>query len=176
MKSVLISIRPKWCVFIASGQKTVEVRKTRPKIECPFKCYIYCTRDWHNALIVRNGQAKKIICDNSGTAIYCGGYQGNGKVIGEFVCDRILEIDCDSVAPYDYETTEYIDGEICFGRDELIKYAGYMRTFGWHISNLVIYDKPRELSEFRHCGANYHYNPTVSHPPRSWCYVEEARR
>ena len=44
MKSVLISIRPMWCELIASGKKTIEVRKTRPKIETPFKCYIYCTK------------------------------------------------------------------------------------------------------------------------------------
>lgn len=43
MKSVLISIRPEWCGKIASGEKTVEVRKTRPKLDMPFKCYIYCT-------------------------------------------------------------------------------------------------------------------------------------
>lgn len=43
MKAVLISIRPKWCELIATGQKTVEVRKTRPKLETPFKCYIYKT-------------------------------------------------------------------------------------------------------------------------------------
>ena len=44
MKSVLISIQPKWCELIASGKKTVEVRKTKPKLETPFKCYIYCTQ------------------------------------------------------------------------------------------------------------------------------------
>ena len=44
MKSVLISIKPKWCELIANGKKTVEVRKSRPKIETPFKCYIYCTK------------------------------------------------------------------------------------------------------------------------------------
>lgn len=43
MKSVLISIKPKWCELIANGKKTLEVRKTRPKLEVPFKCYIYCT-------------------------------------------------------------------------------------------------------------------------------------
>ena len=40
-KAVLISIRPKWCERIISGEKTIEVRKTRPKLEPPFKCYIY---------------------------------------------------------------------------------------------------------------------------------------
>ena len=41
-KAVLISIRPKWCEKIANGNKTIEVRKTRPKMDTPFKCYIYC--------------------------------------------------------------------------------------------------------------------------------------
>ena len=140
MKSVLISIRPKWCELIASGKKAIEVRKTKPRIETPFKCYIYCTyelingKKFSSVLIARDTQKR---------------YTANGKVIGEFVCDRILEIDCDSVAPFDYETKEYIDEEICFGRDELIKYAGFTRPFGWHISDLVIYDKPKELSEFQ---------------------------
>lgn len=43
MKSVLISIKPKWCELIAGGKKTIEVRKTKPKIDTPFKCYIYET-------------------------------------------------------------------------------------------------------------------------------------
>ena len=41
--AVLISIRPKWCEKIISGEKTIEVRKTRPKLATPFKCHIYCT-------------------------------------------------------------------------------------------------------------------------------------
>lgn len=44
MTNVLISISPKWCKKIASGKKTIEVRKTRPKCETPFKCFIYCTK------------------------------------------------------------------------------------------------------------------------------------
>ena len=45
MKAVLISLRPKWCEKIASGEKKIEVRKTRPKLQTPFKCYIYCTAE-----------------------------------------------------------------------------------------------------------------------------------
>ncbi len=36
-KAVMISIRPKWCEKIVNGEKTIEVRKTRPKLETPFK-------------------------------------------------------------------------------------------------------------------------------------------
>ena len=42
MKSILLSIKPKYVELIASGEKTIEVRKSRPKLETPFKCYIYC--------------------------------------------------------------------------------------------------------------------------------------
>lgn len=43
-KAVLMSTQPKWCELIANGKKTVEVRKTRPKLKTPFKVYIYCTK------------------------------------------------------------------------------------------------------------------------------------
>lgn len=50
MKSVLIAIQPKWCELIASGKKTIEVRKTAPKLQTPFKCYIYCTLSGSNEI------------------------------------------------------------------------------------------------------------------------------
>ena len=43
-KAVLLSLRPEWCVKILNGEKTVEIRKNRPKLKPPFKCYIYCTK------------------------------------------------------------------------------------------------------------------------------------
>lgn len=65
-KAVMISIRPKWCEKIARGEKTIEVRKTRPKkLKNPFKCYIYCTQG-RDARRLRGSW---------------------GKVIGEFTCD-----------------------------------------------------------------------------------------
>lgn len=50
-KAVLISIRPRWVQKIADGEKTIEVRKTRPQLQTPFKVFIYCTRDKNLALI-----------------------------------------------------------------------------------------------------------------------------
>ena len=58
MKAVLISIQPKWCELIASGKKTVEVRKTKPKIETPFKCYIYMTDNKEQVLHLLASSAK----------------------------------------------------------------------------------------------------------------------
>lgn len=45
---------------------------------------------------------------------------------------------------------------------ESIAYARNQPIFGWHISDLKIYDEPKELSEFG-----------LTRSPQSWCYVEE---
>ena len=78
MKAVLISIRPEWVARITSGKKTLEVRKNRPKLELPFKCYIYETQ----------GRTETPWIDEDGHTIF----KGRGQVIGEFVCDRIASI------------------------------------------------------------------------------------
>lgn len=154
-KAVLISIQPKWCELIASGRKTIEMRKTKPKIPTPFKCYIYQTkRTW-----IYNIYSK--IAD------------WQQKVIGEFVCDGITE--------YPYET--FNDGEhfmpygelekICLDGWELYEYLGIKDGYGWHISNLVIYDKPKELGEFyKPAICDYNEFEQITRPLQSWCYVE----
>lgn len=171
-KAVMLSIRPEWCEKIASGKKTIEVRKSKPKLETPFKAYIYCTmpdtRDPHNILELHGADGKI--------------RKANGKVIGEFTCDRIYELAPLNHAPDDVEK------QACLTREEIVDYlkgTGY----GWHISNLKIYDKPRELNEFRRscpnswycesCAMYWENNGTcgnaslqIKRPPQSWCYVE----
>ena len=87
MKSVLLSIKPKYCELIAGGIKTIEVRKTKPKLDTPFKCYIYCTKDKN--ISFWTGKRYSYADDRSHNLFdVC----GNGKVIGEFVCDEIFPI------------------------------------------------------------------------------------
>lgn len=144
MKSVLISIQPKWCELIASGKKTVEVRKTKPKLETPFKCYIYETQGklrWCN-------KCHDTDCERPYPNCAC--FEGRGKVIGEFVCDRITEYECSSDGHGQLATT----CGTCLTYDEIMNYCNGNELYGWRISDLVIYDKPKELSEFylaRHC-------------------------
>ena len=127
-KSVLISIHPEWCEKIASGQKTIEVRKTRPKIETPFKCYIYCTaNDIHRALVVGGGTAKQIVCFSYKTAIPVGGTIGNGKVIGEFTCDQIYRYSAAFARGKAHEegmtiTDAEMERQSCLTQDELYRY------------------------------------------------------
>ena len=179
MKSVLMSIQPKWCELIASGKKTVEVRKTRPKIETPFKVYIYCTQDKKFNFCTDNGEQYTHI--------------GNGKVIGEFICNEI------TVADYGYYCV-LPKSKTMLDELDLLEYADQKAVYGWHISDLKIYDKPKELYEFyrkcekQKCEACEHLkyqrvNPSeydydceyigghipITRPPQSWCYVEEVR-
>ena len=196
MKSVLISIQPKWCELIASGKKIIEVRKTRPKIKTPFTVYIYQTR-------------KPVSVSFSGTGRHISEYdktyyynKRSGKVIGEFLCKSTLPISVtysdpnNKIALREFPYT-------CLTDKEIMDYLGNGKQgWGWHISNLVIYDKPKELSEFvveGDCSCNdcneckwfdkgngynveddcrlpYEYDfksvKPLKRPPQSWCYVE----
>ena len=182
MKSVLISIRPKWCEKIASGQKTIEVRKSAPK-EVPFKAYIYETK----------GETETPWVDEDGHFIY----KGRGQVVGEFVCDKVIRtcgwrLRGDTQKCAKRTTDEETFPELaCLTIDEIVKYAGSenREVCGWHISDLKIYDKPKELSEFcipcktncENCKKPLFYDcwkekgkiKVITRPPQSWQYVEE---
>lgn len=191
-KAVLISIQPKWVEKIASGEKTIEVRKTKPKLETPFKVYIYCTKEKYkvDALhIFPNGRIEGWQLE---TANIFGEY-GNETVIGEFVCDKIFPIQIflkGNIEDYNYYKME----KSCVPYDDIVNYIGNgKKGYGWNISNLKIYDKPKELSEFyQECkgvcvstakkilclktktlklGGCDRKIP-LRRPPQSWCYVE----
>ena len=185
-KAVLISIRPKWVEKIANGEKTIEVRKTKPKLDTPFKCYIYCT-------LPKYPHEDFIATDYPRPQFY-----GGGKVVGEFTCDRIYKIDKDStdflfkaggLSVYKQAAEEKCGLCATMTDDELLGYLGHYQGYGWHISDLLIYDQPRELTEFRrpcpndlYCEACAMYSNnggicnngalSLHRPPQSWCYVE----
>ena len=176
-KAVMLSIRPKWCEKIASGEKTIEVRKTRPKLETPFKCYIYCTMD-HPYISVSCGELDKLNY-RTNTVGRC-----NGKVIGEFTCDRIY-----GLAPLNHAPDD-VEQKACLTREEIVRYLKGV-GYGWNISDLKIYDKPRELREFKKSNRDCFYADLglakrdcpdckdpgcfLERPPQSWCYVEAMK-
>lgn len=134
-KAVMLSIRPKWCEKIVNGEKTIEVRKTRPKLDMPFRGYIYCTLQGCNEFF-RVDLGRDVAKWNRGKWA-----DRKGKVIGEFTCDRIYELAPLNHAPDDVEK------QACLTREEIVNYlkgTGY----GWHITGLKIYDTPKELSKF----------------------------
>lgn len=195
-KSILQSIKPQYCELIASGKKTMEVRKTRPKLDVPFKVYIYCTKGKLALLRDDKDAEEQYKYDYWDFAKF---HQSNGmevlggKVIGEYVCDRIEPF---SPSRSPYETDSTVTKASCLSIVELIKYSNMDKPlYAWHISDLKIYDKPKELSEFHKpcinpgmricelCEFADFENTNVlfprcinvlTHPPQSWCYVEEC--
>lgn len=201
--AVLLSIHPKYCQLIADGEKTIEVRKTRPNIDPPFKCLIYCTKE-HNAddtLWIFGKKARDLYGATVDIAHLCGAkdvggaYKGNGKVVGEFICDNI---DCYTDEVVNSSSLEDFCGwndfdlnRACIHPDDLEKYADGNDLYGWHISDLIIYDKPKELTKFlKPCPhgdvscflcdkSGYNDDMHIdcfnrlTRPPQSWCYVEE---
>ena len=175
MKAVLISIRPEWCEKIASGEKTIEVRKTRPKLETPFKVYIYCTsgRPDLNIPISSERLMQDYLDTGSMQSLNCP--LGNGKVIGEFTCDRIDTI-LPANEPYGiYDIDDDYVFQTCLEYGALWNYGNGQTLYGWHISNLKIYDEPKELGEFTGLRkTKFGMEPVaITRPFQSWGYVEE---
>lgn len=179
-KAVLISIRPEWCAMILRREKPLELRKTAPKIPAPFKCYIYCTNggrplvlgdvfrgDWDMDYVQTWGWSREDADRIWGVM--------NGKVISEFVCDGVEKHYLNSA------TCRKLSELSCVPANEIHVYAQpHDFVYGWHISDLSIYDTPKELGEFRSWNTGVVFKdgypmPTheIKRPPQSWCYVEE---
>lgn len=168
MRAVLISIQPKWCDLILIGEKTVEVRKNKPKLALPFKVYIYETNFKDNSYWKYKHKGRL------------------GKVIGEFVCDKVDTVGWIS-NPNKTDWKDAFNSETCLTNKETYEYSKGNKFCEWHISNLVIYDKPKELNEFiKPCPTPFQCDKcndlveyygcgrTMLKPPQSWCYVEEC--
>ena len=150
MKAILMSIQPKWCELIFSGEKTIEVRKTAPKLETPFKVYVYQTKIKFKVKNWQENFQSIVFTPNGGVE------EGNGKVIGSFVCD-------DVITDFRGEHSDDFAKYALLSIDEQKKYGGNKLLYGWHITSPKLFDKPRELSEFG-----------IARAPMSWCYVEEV--
>lgn len=194
MTAIMKSVSPRICEKVANGDCTILVSKTAPKCEMPFKCYIYCTkspRAHMPHLYINDGigrqkfgiteywiSGKNVVNVNLHLPAYrYNSYLADGKVIGEFVCDKVFLLH-----PYTYdggsadrERRKFIqtfegsskENEIlaatCLTQDEMFDYIGAGNYgYGWHIRNLKIYGNPKELSEFG-----------LTRPPQSYQYVEE---
>lgn len=181
VKAILMSIRPKWVVMMLNGYKTIEIRKTAPKCNLPMDVYIWCTNPHNSYLIdkrvVSNGMYYAITLremHNPNRTVNIEPHSScvlNGKVIAKFTLRKVEEIedsvdisfdgegDCEfqteSLAPWELRE------ESCLSERKLEDYIGEGKAYAWHISDLVIFDKPKELSEFG-----------VKRAPQSWQYIE----
>lgn len=197
MKSVLLSTRPKWCEKICHKigtdkngkpiyEKSIEARKTKPSIPTPFKAFIYMTKKKPYMLTFAGNGKMRV---------------HNGMVIGEFICDKISKYPRNY--EFGYEISEKEFNETALTAEQFVDYGKGKTLYGWHISQLKIYDKPKELSEFspicsyknddgscqcRKVDCLYQqrdYNTdgsvnlvtcgkSITRPPQSYMYVEEV--
>lgn len=200
MKSVLISIRPQWCEQIASGKKTIEVRKSAPK-EVPFKAYIYCSKGNANEIVLLKDYKNRFSFGDYRNADDKFYRVANGKVIGEFICDKVYNlVNAFGGIMFADENLNQLEPQLfrdmsCLTDEQTADYLGNKDGYGWHISDLKIYNKPKDLIEFwgrKNCLAadtvecwncfaacreinGRHYQP-LSRPPQSWQYVEELEK
>jgi hypothetical protein len=185
MKAVLESLKPYFYYLVGEGIKGVEVRKTSPKAEDWNKdTFCYMSRDEKSfAKIPKEFQEK---------------YRKHfGKVGLRFVCDRIDEFSVPYPAYFSEidSKTDSIIKAACLKPMEIHAYNGVHQTYGWHITDLVVYDEPRELRDFQlpcdhendcgtckraiYCSSTRRFcrcdlEDGLKRPPQSWCYVKEV--
>lgn len=198
MNAIIMAVQPKWCELIASGKKIFEIRKSYPRkyvkfldnsgnIAEPFKVYIYCTKVKTYPFYIgpKYGKLYKDASTNFG-------YLGNGNIIGEFVCRKIEAVLC--LHHLFGKKLDRICNESCLSYEQLSEYLGINCCgkpnigYAWHISDLKIYDEPKELSMFladcTYCGklhvgdenCRHHcYDGfrEISRAPQSWMYCKE---
>ena len=173
---VLVSIQSPWVWAIIKAIKRFEIRKNKPSLRTPFKCLIYCTKEIYcgnmKLVLANSDEIKKslhidqevkalFVNQNLDTAEFYNAFPMlNGTVVGEFTCDSILEIPADGS---NYGTYDISDDDLsltCLTQEDLWEYGKGRTLYGWHISNLIVYDQPKQLQEF------------LEKAPQSWCYVK----
>ena len=187
MKKILMSTHPIWCEKIGNKEKTEELRKIRPEIEPPFKVLIYMTRG--NASYPVQIDGHPYICHNNGGQV----------VVGEFICDRILEY----YLPYPAffcnvsKDVQELVKNACLTLLQAHHYIGTNPGYSFHISELKMYNhkEMKNINDFFKAdvldydiwlygiysgksGARSNYNSYLNvyrlkRPPQSWCYVKE---
>jgi predicted transcriptional regulator len=171
MKTIMISVHPEWVAKILSGEKTLEIRKTMPKCELPFKVLMYCTKHRHFALVQGGGKTSLFYACNPYTAFIVGGELANGKVVGEFICDKVNYINYETIEDYSgdvgdvcYNNSEYekMCSDACIDYYSLFEYSSGKDLYALHITAVKAYDKPKELGEYG-----------LTRPPQSWQYIQE---
>lgn len=184
MKSVLISIQPEWCMKIFNYEKTIEIRKHFPQnIKLPFQVFVYETLGKHKGC----GRCVDVHCPIRSLD---GCYEGGGAIIGSFVCDKILNLPCETTQP------NWLKEKTCLSDEQYMNYLGHKDGYGWHVTEPKLFEFYRDIKEFAIYGRcaqecseydicmKYDDEETrvecpdfakvpLKRAPQSWCYVEE---
>ena len=190
MKAILISIKPKYVADILNGKKTIEIRKTMPKCDLPIDVYIYCSK---------NGELNYEL--TSDFISWLIDKKWRGKVVAKFTLNKVEEhhiLPSERIMPFNGNVEPKLKN-LCLTKEEVMAYGKGQdyQAFLWYIDNLVIFDKPKELSEFSAFRKPYWNKKTkefikeeqkkfgcrifkvsrlkpLTKAPQSWCYAEES--
>lgn len=145
---ILASIKPYYYYLIGEGKKKIEMRKTALK-NLPQDIVFYMSKDEKSfAKIPKEFQDK---------------YRKHfGKVGIEVVCNKVKKWKClpknEDMETYIYYIASADRLSTCLSYSEIENYGKGKTLYGWCISDLKIYDKPKELYELnRLCPDKYHY-------------------
>lgn len=189
---ILVSIKPYYYYLIAEEKKKIEVRKRALK-NLPQDIAFYMSKDEKSfAKIPKEFQEKyrkhfgkvglAIVCDKI-EDFYCASVpysKENNLGYGQFVDNGVYKVNGWHEGIVFERNDRYIETmlnnddlkEMCLSAQELFDYIGVGKhLYAWHISDLKIYDKPRELSEFtspRVC-INYIDLPAYGHIGCNMC-------
>lgn len=191
MKAIIQSYSPEEVERIARGEQTIKVCKTAPQ-DTPFKVYMYMTKKGKQRFTIRSGA--------TGLAII---KRKNGKVVGEYVCERVEQIYAYSSLSLkfgEYDSSYNIDKyKHCLSYRELADYLGEpivieetstakiceYKSKALHIHAVKFYDEPKELSEFKtikctnkrgscsDCKTKPDCIKQITRPPQGWQHVED---
>lgn len=193
MKSLMISDKPKWCALMMNGDKTIEFRKNKALASAIQKLIneygyaeicVYCSKDEY---LYRTNKgyiaSKKPLAVGKGTE-YTFAYSDEGKVLFKFRCYKVEE-----KTPFEEYESPFgmaykLTGDkvvccykACLSYDEYNHYLKGKNGYAIHISDLKIFDKPKELSEFIVCTEkNHKCNKPITYPCRKCVYMNELTK
>ncbi len=121
MKTIILSLHHKWWTKMVSGEKDIEVRKTKPMVSSgePCRVLVYVT--------------------------------GGVGVVGEFTCNDFWAINVfPNLQKFVGKQNLDVSFHSCLSLKELYEYAGNRTAplYGWHVENLVEYATPKPLSDY----------------------------
>lgn len=169
MKAILMPIRPVHAAKALNGYETDEIHRTAPKEWVdylsgkikekpkPMTAYIYCTK--------KGGLMRDVtpattyfISSPVGPVTSDKSKRLEGKVVAKFTLSDIEKVHYDGWSDHFYIEKNDVRTDVLSTsgltykalKDYYFRNEFKMRCYAYHISDLVIFDKPKELSEFKH--------------------------
>lgn len=142
----MMSIQPKWCDLILRLIKSKELRTRIFNCELPVKVIMYETLGLCETptLVDEDGHIS---------------YKGRGKVVGEFICDKVDKFIYKNGGYLIDNNIEYsvkVRKQSCVSDYDFRRYAKEKTVHALNITDVKQYDRPKELGEFRTACKRYH--------------------